>query len=228
MFIINVMLSPFRRIRPNAFLVFFLIDNSSASSNTTFMYSSKPCARGRARRERAALLQGLAMTLHGTRLQTTGREPPPGGDCVHGTAHNDTTLDSKVGVLIQPDLHPRFLRRRGIQHRISGVQAAQCDGRARHREGSSTAHERQRTASRRSRQGKGPWQRRTGSGPPSALHSHSTQGAQLLRRPLRGASSGRAAAHILQEPEDQVLWRAGDGREGRVSTTVAPGGSAEG
>ena len=42
--IISVILSPFRRIRPNAFLDFFLIDNSSASSSTTFMYSSKPCS----------------------------------------------------------------------------------------------------------------------------------------------------------------------------------------
>ena len=43
MFIMSVMLSPFKRIRPSAFRVFFLIESSSASSNTTFMYSSNPC-----------------------------------------------------------------------------------------------------------------------------------------------------------------------------------------
>uniref|UniRef100_A0A2P2JL25 Small nuclear ribonucleoprotein E n=1 Tax=Rhizophora mucronata TaxID=61149 RepID=A0A2P2JL25_RHIMU len=37
------MLSPFRRILPRAFLVFFLTLTSSASSRTKFMYSSKPC-----------------------------------------------------------------------------------------------------------------------------------------------------------------------------------------
>jgi len=43
--IINVMLSPLRRIRPSGFLVFFLIESSSASSSTTFMYSSNPMIR---------------------------------------------------------------------------------------------------------------------------------------------------------------------------------------
>lgn len=41
-FIINVILSPFRRIRPNCFLLFFFTLTSSASSRTKFMYSSKP------------------------------------------------------------------------------------------------------------------------------------------------------------------------------------------
>lgn len=44
-FIINVILSPFRRIRPNCFLLFFFTLTSSASSRTKFMYSSKPIIR---------------------------------------------------------------------------------------------------------------------------------------------------------------------------------------
>uniref|UniRef100_A0A0V0H2K3 Putative ovule protein n=1 Tax=Solanum chacoense TaxID=4108 RepID=A0A0V0H2K3_SOLCH len=44
-FIIRVMLSPFRRIRPNCLLVFFFTLTSSASSRTKFIYSSKPMIR---------------------------------------------------------------------------------------------------------------------------------------------------------------------------------------
>lgn len=43
--IMSVMLSPLSKIRPSALRVFFLIDNSSASSSTRFMYSSKPMMR---------------------------------------------------------------------------------------------------------------------------------------------------------------------------------------
>ena len=43
--IMSVMLSPFRRMRPSALRVFFLMDSSSASSSTKFMYSSKPYER---------------------------------------------------------------------------------------------------------------------------------------------------------------------------------------
>ena len=49
--IIKVMLSPLSKIRPSAFLVFFLIDNSSASSSTKFMYSSKPCGASKEEKE---------------------------------------------------------------------------------------------------------------------------------------------------------------------------------
>ncbi|GMH41053.1 hypothetical protein BSKO_08963 [Bryopsis sp. KO-2023] len=38
----SVMLSPFNKIRPSCFLVFFFIETSSASSSTKFIYSSKP------------------------------------------------------------------------------------------------------------------------------------------------------------------------------------------
>lgn len=41
-FCINVILSPFSMIRPNGFLFFVFKWYSSASSNTKFMYSSKP------------------------------------------------------------------------------------------------------------------------------------------------------------------------------------------
>ena len=41
--IINVMLSPFSKIRPRALRVPFFMSTSSAASRTKFMYSSKPC-----------------------------------------------------------------------------------------------------------------------------------------------------------------------------------------
>jgi len=49
-FIIKVILSPFKRMRPTGRRVFFFTDISSASSNTKFMYSSKPRIRPSMRR----------------------------------------------------------------------------------------------------------------------------------------------------------------------------------
>lgn len=44
-FIIRVILSPFSKILPSCFLMFFLTLTSSASSRTKFMYSSNPIIR---------------------------------------------------------------------------------------------------------------------------------------------------------------------------------------
>lgn len=44
-FIMSVMLSPFNKIRPKGFRVFFFKEISSASSRTRFMYSSNPMIR---------------------------------------------------------------------------------------------------------------------------------------------------------------------------------------
>ena len=84
------------RSSPRGFLLFFLIDISSASSSTKFMYSSNPCQ-----------VKQRRMSI---RTAAQPRPPSPASRS-RACAHNDPPLDPHVCVLIQPDLHPSLLRR---------------------------------------------------------------------------------------------------------------------
>ena len=98
------------RSSPRGFLLFFLIDISSASSSTKFMYSSNPCQ-----------VKQRRMSI---RTAAQPRPPSPASRS-RACAHNDPPLDPHVCVLIQPDLHPGLLRR-GSKHRTHewGLAAA--------------------------------------------------------------------------------------------------------
>ena len=84
------------RSSPRGFLLFFLIDISSASSSTKFMYSSNPCQ-----------VKQRRMST-GTAAQPRPPSPAPRS---RACAHNDPPLDPHVCVLIEPDLHTSLLRR---------------------------------------------------------------------------------------------------------------------
>ena len=98
--------------RPRAFLVFFLIESSSASSNTKFMYSSNPCEL-KHKRDQHTLLDNIPL-----------RNPLV---LVGSGSHNDTPLDPHVCVLKQPDLHPCFLPS-AHAHRALGARGQDCRG----------------------------------------------------------------------------------------------------
>ena len=89
---------------PRGFLLFFLIDISSASSSTKFMYSSNPCQVGSS----------------SAQAQQARAAPKPRGQGL--AAHNDPPLDPHVCVLEQPDLHPGLLRC-GSGHRMKWHRA---------------------------------------------------------------------------------------------------------
>ena len=89
---------------PRGFLLFFLIDISSASSSTKFMYSSNPCQVGSS----------------SAQAQQARAAPKPRGPGL--AAHNDPPLDPHVCVLEQPDLHPGLLRC-GSGHRMKWHRA---------------------------------------------------------------------------------------------------------
>lgn len=89
---------------PRGFLLFFLIDISSASSSTKFMYSSNPCQVG----------------ASSAQPPQAGAAPKPHGP--RHAAHNDPPLDPHVCVLEEPDLHPSLLRC-GSEHRMKWHRA---------------------------------------------------------------------------------------------------------
>ena len=89
---------------PRGFLLVFLIDISSASSSTKFMYSSNPCQVGSS----------------SAQAQQARAAPKPRGQGL--AAHNDPPLDPHVCVLEQPDLHPGLLRC-GSGHRMKWHRA---------------------------------------------------------------------------------------------------------
>ena len=80
--IMRVMLSPLSRMRPSAFRVFFLIESSSASSRTRFMYS----ARG----TRRTLAKVCLARAHKEGLRSNGAQARAGWKLVADGAHRQS------------------------------------------------------------------------------------------------------------------------------------------
>ena len=105
--IINVMLSPFSKIRPRALRVPFFMSTSSAASRTKFMYSSKPCGTNTYK----AAPRNHACERNRTIKRHTA------GKCKQHRAwphtYNDAPFHTDAGLFVQPDLDAGFLDTHG-------------------------------------------------------------------------------------------------------------------